>query len=406
MPTSRNMIIGISSAIFFGVLTIALFSCVEYLDAKHVMVIQYPNGQMETFTEPGPKAQWFGTVTKYPRRATYSFSNAVGCSQNDKDGFVPFKVQFNDGGHADLCGSLQWEMPTKPEFLIRLQKDYASPQAISQQLVQKALNNAVYFSGPLMSSIESSGERRPELLQYIDDQSKNGVYQMQTRETNVKDPLTGAEKTARIVEIIHDKAGIPLRNAASAIGEYGIQIVQLSISEIVYDDVVKGQIKTRQDSINSVQLSIANARKAEQDALTTAKQGEASAAKAKWEQETIKAKLVTEAQQKLEVAQLGAKEAEQIKMKEILLGQGESERKRLVMSADGALDKKLEAIVKINELYATALKDYKGNWVPHIAMGGATGGNQGLALIDLLTAKTARDLGVDMAVSGKGNTGK
>lgn len=78
---------------------------------------------------------------------------------------------------------------------------------------------------------------------------------------------------------------------------------------------------------------------------------------------------------------------------------------RLVMSADGALELKLQALIKINELYAGALQNYKGQWVPSVVMGPQAGGaNQGLALIDLLTAKTARDLGLDMSVSGKAST--
>jgi len=51
-----------------------------------------------------------------------------------------------------------------------------------------------------------------------------------------------------------------------------------------------------------VATAMANSRKAEQDALTVAKQGEAAAAKAKWAQEAVKAQAVTQAQQEKEVA--------------------------------------------------------------------------------------------------------
>lgn len=401
---ARNITIGISAIIVFIAGCIGLSTCVEWLDAKHVMVIQYPSGAMEVFTEPGPKPQWFGNVTTYPRRVTLNFSNSGNCTQRDAKGFPPFKVQFSDGGVADICGSLQWEMPTTPAYMLKLQKDYASEQAIDQQLVKPALNNAIYFAGPTMSSIESTAERKAELLQYIDDQLRNGVYQVTTKTDKVVDPVTKTERTIRVNEIVRDAKGIALRNGLNPMHEYGILVNQLAVSEIHYDNAVKGQIKARQDSINQVQLAIANATKAEQDKLTTEAQGAANAAKAKWEQETIKAKFVTEAQQKLEVAQLAAKEAEQIKRQQILLGEGEAERRKLVMSADGALDKKLEALVKINEMYATAIKDYKGNWVPNVSMGQSGGQNQGLALVDLLTAKTARDLGVDLSVSGKAST--
>lgn len=407
---SRNLSVLASLAVLFVLGLIGVTSCVEWLDAKHIMVIQYPNGDLAAFTEPGPKAQWFGNVTKYPRRDVYSFSNSIACSQQDKDGYPPFKLQFNDGGVGDMCGSLQWEMATKPEQLFRLQKDYASVTAISQQLIRAALNNAIYFAGPTMSSIESTAERKSELLQYIDDQLRNGIYQVETRSEKQKDEITGIEKTVRVVVILRDKAGLPLRSAQSTLHEYGLQINQLAISEIHYDDAVKGQIKARQDSINSVQLSIANARRAEQEKLTAEAQGAAKAATAKWAQEVIKATEVTKAEQQRDVARLAKDAAEFTKQEQILLGQGEAERKRLVMSADGALDKKLEAIVEINKLYAAAIQNYKGNWVPNVVMGGTNmagaAGNQGLALVDLLTVKTARDLGMDMSVAGKGNTSK
>lgn len=391
----------------------AINSCVEYLDASHVMVIQYPTGTLKVATEPGPYPQWFGTVTKYPRRETFDFSNSDKCIRQNKDGSPPLKVQFNDGGFAFICGSLQWEIPVQPEMLIRIQKEYGSHRAVDQQLVTKVMENAIYFSGPVMSSIESAGERRPELLQYIDDQARNGVYQVQTHTEKRVDPITKQERTYNTVEIIRDKDGKPLRNASSAVNEYKIKIVQLAVSEISYDDVVKQQIKTRQDSINAVQLSIATATKAEQDTKTTIEQGKAAAAKSQWDQEAIKAKEVTRAIQEKEVAETGAQKerevaklqrdaAEFTKQRDILLGQGESEKRRLILAADGALEKKLEAFVTINGQYAKALSDYKGDWVPNVVMGDSAGGkNQGLALIDLLTAKTARDLGLDVSVPKK-----
>src|SRR6187402_3032671 len=58
-----------------------------------------------------------------------------------------------------------------------------------------------------------------------------------------------------------------------------------------------------------VQTAIANSKKAEQDAITTELQGKAAAAKAKWEQEVIKAQAITQAQQEKEVAALNAETA-------------------------------------------------------------------------------------------------
>lgn len=396
----------VAAVVMLLLFVVGVFQCVEWLDAKHVMVIQYPNGSLAAFSEPGPKPQWFGTITKYERRAQYEFDNdKTICAHADTKGFMPQRIRFAEGGHAHLCGALSWEMPTIPEKLFAIQKDFGSQYAIENALVSKALTNAIYFSGQMMTSTESSAERRGELLNFIEDQMKNGVYKTITRQERVVDPLTKQDRTINIIEILRDKdTKQPLRNNTSAISEYGITLVQTSISEIKYEKDVERQISDQQKAKADVQIAIANAITAEQNTRTIAEQGKATAAKAKWEQETIKAKVVTEGQQRLEVAELDKKTAEQRKQEQILLGQGEAERKRMVMAADGALEKKLEALVKINEMYASAIKDYKGNWVPGVVMGSSSGSNQGLALVDLLTAKTARDLGLDMTVPGAAQT--
>ena len=48
-------------------------------------------------------------------------------------------------------------------------------------------------------------------------------------------------------------------------------------------------------------------------------------------------------------------------------------RRRLVMEADGALEKKLRAYMKVNELYANAIQGYKVNWLPSVNMDGNYG---------------------------------
>ena len=79
------------------------------------------------------------------------------------------------------------------------------------------------------------------------------------------------------------------------------------MNSIDYDVEVENQIKVQQQAYMQVQTAIANSKKAEQDAITTELQGKAAAAKAKWEQEVIKAQAITQAQQEKEVAELAGK---------------------------------------------------------------------------------------------------
>jgi hypothetical protein len=408
MSMTQMVVLGLASVFTIATL-LSLGQLFENLDAKQLMVIQSPiDGTLAVYTEPGVKWQWFGKVTTYPRREQFSFSQK---SDQGKQIDESISTRFNDGGHGNVSGVVSWEMPLKIEDILRLHKEFGSFHAIEQQMIRPMIEKVVYNIGPTMSSTESSAEKRPEIPQYMDDQLQNGPYLTETKAVVQKDPITGADKNVNIVSIVKGSDGMPKRTAPSQLKEYGIKMFPVTINNIKYDQVVEKQIAERQQATTQVQIAIANSMKAQQDAKTIEAQGQATAAKAKWEQETIKAKFVTEAQQKLEVATLGAKEAEQYKREQILRGEGDAQRKQLVMSADGALDQKLEALKEINGYYADAIaKASPGAWTPAVVMGsgagGSTNGAGASALIDMFTAKTARDLGIDMAVGGKGATAK
>ena len=382
-----------------------IVGAVEDLDAKHIMVIQSVFGDLSVYTEPGPRWQGWGKVTTYPRREQFSFS-----AKNDqgKTGDESISTRFNDGGHGNLSGVVSWEMPLKVEDVVRLHKEFGSFHAIEQQLIRPMIETVVYNIGPTMSSTESSAEKRPEIPQYMNDQLQNGPYLTETKSMVQKDPLTGTDKTVNIVSIVKGADGMPKRTAPSQLKEYGIKMFPVTINNIKYDPIVEKQIAERQQATTQVQIAIANSMKAQQDAKTIEAQGQATAAKAKWDQETVKAKLVTEAQQKLEVATLAAKEAEQYKREQILRGEGDSQRKQLVMAADGALDQKLEAYKEVNGYYAEAIsKAQPGAWTPAVVMGSGSGNsNNAASLVDMMLAKTAKQLGIDMQVGGAAATAK
>jgi len=371
----------------------ATFQIFQVNDANQIMVVQSPlKGTLNWYIDAGVKWQGFGKVSKYPKREIYEFETSV---------------RFNDGGHGTMKGSVSYELPLDKENLNNIHMKFGNIRALETQLVATVVNKAVYMTGPLMSSKESYAEKRNSLIQYVEDQIQNGVYKTTSKEAKVIDQMTGVEKTVTKVDIM-EKDGIPLRQEDAAMAVFGIKTFNFAINELPYDAAVEAQIKQQQQITMDVQTSIADAKKAEQYAITVAKQGEANAAEAKWKQEVLKAAAVTLAQQEKEVASLNKEAAEFKKQEQILLGQGEAERKKLVMNADGALDKKIEAYKAVNLAYAQAIASYQGNWVPSVIMGDDGGKNSNGAnnLINLLNTKTAMDLGLNMSVQGKNSTSK
>ncbi len=382
------------------VLVVGIYLCgqmITTVGADEIVVKQNVfDGKLQVWSTPGMHWQMFGRVTRYKKSAQYWFSADKSEGKTEDESI---KVRFNDGGHGNVSGSVRYDLPLDEPSMIKLHSTFGSMEAIDRQLIRQVVNKAVYMSGPLMSSRESYAEKRSELINYITDQILHGVYKTDSHEIVVKDLISGIDKTVSVVGLTKgDDAGFA-RQEKSPIEELNLRAYNLTINGILYDPQVEEQIKQQQQATMAVQQAMVDARKAEQNSITVAKQGEAKAMEAKWVQEVEKAKAVTAAEQAKAVAELDLETARLKKQQEITTAEGQSEAKKLIMTADGNLTKKLDAWVEVNKAYAAELG--KQRWVPDIVMGGAFGPSGGTAieLMQLLQVKTARDLALEVGMT-------
>jgi hypothetical protein len=405
LPSGRKMGFGFLSLVLVGVAALS-GSLIENLDASHVMVIQKVDGTLDCYTEPGPKWQGLGNVTTYPRRGTYKFDIHDEAKKIDEGK----GLQFNDGGTGKLYGAINWQMPIDCKQIIAIQKDFGSSEGIESRGVLQMVKTAINLSGMTMTSMESFAERKAELFEFINDQAQNGAYQMVTKPVECDNPITGKPEKAMVAEVVRDKAGKPLRQHGSILEQYGITLQPLAIDKLDYSDVVKEQIKARQDALTKVTVSQAKAAASIQDAITYEKDGQAAAAKTKWAQEAVKATEVTKAEQLKAVAILTAEQerdvarlqkdaAEFYRQQQILRGEGDAAYRQKVMQANGALEQKLEAYTTVMGKFATEFGKQK--WVPEVQMGGsgATGANSVSQMIESLNVPVLKQLGLDMKMS-------
>lgn len=355
------------------------------------------DGQLSVWSSPGVHARNFGNVTEYKISDQFWFSEREDEGKKTDDSIL---VQFNDGGQAHISGSLRFDLPTDPNLMIELHKKFGSEAAIEHQLIRQVVNKSVFMAAQNMTSRESYSDKRADLLRLIIDQIDHGCYRTMARDVKIVDALSGQEKTVTVHEPVLDPKspnGIA-REEVSPLDTFGIKAYNLTINSITYSDIVNNQIQAQQVAQGAVTTAQAKAREAEQNAITIAKEGEATAAKAKWTQEAEKATVVTKAQQEVEVAKLELEAAQLTKQKDIALGEGESQRRKLLMSADGALDARLDALKEINAHYADAIA--KQPIVPQFQMGSGPGSSS-FDLANMLMLQTAKSIGLDMTPGTK-----
>lgn len=384
--------------VFFFFSLWCVFNTFEWNDAGTILIVQYPKGSIGVFTDSGPCPQWFGTVTKWPKTHVYKYEQ---------------KIQFSDRGHGTLKGSVQLTLPRSQQNVVRLLQEFRTIDSIQENLLYKVVNKVIFSTGALMTSKESSAEKRNDIPRYIEDQLKHGMYQTKARE-NRRQPATKEgeatipeheEKTIIMVDIVHDAQGKAVRQEDAVLPAYGIEISNTAVEELPYDDDVEKQIKDQQRLTMAIQTRIAEAQQAEQEAITAEAKGRAEAATARWAQEKLKATAVTKAEQERDVAKLAKETAEYYKQAQILEGEGEAAKKRLLMNADGQLNPKLEAWKAVNGVYAEALKHIKVPVVPSVIMGNGDGKtpNSVQSLMDMISVKTAKDLGLSMDMKQGGS---
>jgi regulator of protease activity HflC (stomatin/prohibitin superfamily) len=392
-------------------------SMFETVQSGTYQVRQWPvSGTLDVKMNPGMWAQCFGSITTWPCAETFYFTaDTEGSDGPDDMGDASIEVTFNDGSTCRISGTCRVEMPKSPEQALNLitKLGLRSHIDVEEKLVKPCLRNALILTANLMSARESYCERRNDFIVVARDQIQHGLYEVVDEQVEISDPLTGQQVVRTLKRPAKDKDGRMIRQPQSNVFEgTGIVLSNFEVKKFIYSDAVQKQIDEQQKAAMEVVTAIAKTKKSEQDSLRIEAEGKASVMASKYEKEQEKVKAVTDAlkdkevaitkgEQQKAVASLERDAAEMNKQRDILLGEGEATRKKLVMAADGALEKKLAAWSEAQKFWADA---FSKRLVPSVVMGDKQGGQDSSAsdFMSLMTVKAAKDLSLDMTMSGKG----
>ncbi len=346
----------------------------EDVKNETIVVNQFPfTGNMEYWTTPGFKMQWFGKTTTYYKAFDVYFGAK---DENGKILGEPIEIIFNDASEGKIYGSLRVSIPTDPIYLSKIQQKYPGMENVSQSLLRQNLLKVVYASGPLMSAFESYAEKKNDLIEYITDQLNYGIYKTTVKTVEIIDQATGENKIIKVASRIPDPdaPGGFVRSEEAPLPAYGFSIGgeygQIAVSKIDYSETVKQQIAQQQEANMMIQTSKAKSLAAQQETIRITEEGKASAEKAKWEQEKVKAVAVTKAEQEYEVARLAALKASEDAKKIKAQGEAEAAAARAKVIAGLSPQEKAEWDYKTAVGVAEALAKSNVRWVPEVMIAG------------------------------------
>jgi len=322
-------------------------------------------------------------------------------------------VRFNDAVKADVESSARYRLPQDVKLFARLALDFRNQENLVNATLIKFQKEVIRNSARMFSAQDYVSGRGGEFESAVLEQARDGVFRLSMNETEIKEDqeigetqdIAGSDRRVRlIVEKILDSNGEPLRKE-SPLTAYGIQVAQFTISDVNPEPKFQEMLSQQRDSAARASIERQQAKTEGLRKLRIVAQGESEKIEKQIEEtkkqivvitlaKTEKKKAVIEKEVetiRLDTADLKAQQIER-------LAKAEAFKRKSILEADNALEIKLKTLERIHAGYAAALQHKQ--LVPSVVIGGSGDGGSVTAmnLIELMTAKFAKDLSADLEI--------
>lgn len=405
-----------------------------YNEAGYQTHIRTITGEEKVITDVGYATKWFGKATPWKQAQTLQFSivkdGETSREVDDGVGVDNYRVTFLGNVDGQVEASTRFRMPQGEQFL-KIAREYRTPENFMQTAVVPAVKETLQTTASLMTADDYFAGSRSEYSANFDDQLRNGQFAVKRKEVqktvevnrNEGDKLVsgagedGEQKRAAFVtEKETDDKGREIRKPQVFVG-MGVEVVEARVPNILPNP----QFRERMVKVQSAQADLAVARadrlKEEEAKLLSTAKGQRLVEEKRQETLRTQVEQTTNAETEKKLAIIAAEQAEQSatiakRTSQQLLDKAEIDAKatkttadaeayakKAVMLADGALEKKLATLERINKVWADAAGVAP---VPSVMMGGAGEGGasrQGEIgqLMQVMAAKAAKDLSVDLS---------
>lgn len=383
-------------------LSVVALSSISVNDGGYRTVVQYPTGTMEVKFAEGWFLAPFAKETTYPNVMSYDLGEGG------------LAVRYQDGGRGTVDGNVRVQLPGDEAAMLKFHREFLSVEGAMSKLVVPEVRQALNQTAGLLTSEEAYAEKRSNIAEWAEAIMENGrfVTRTVTRELTMSD---GTKQRKQIPEIA-TKDGQP-QHQGSPFKEYSLLVSGFQVTNIDFEQATQTQIDEKRKAEMASITARANADKAAWEEKQVEAEGKKNVAQRRYEQLQINEKDILVAEREKQVALIEAARVKEVNAEQLLAAKidvqtakeqaaatieraaAEAKAKELVMTADGALDKKLAAYNKAMADWATAYQLRTVADVPQIVMGGDGKTSNGSSdFMKMMEAKVAKDLALDLSV--------
>lgn len=400
----NKKMIGFSIIGLASIITFFIVNPFSWNDAGNRTVVERTSGEQIVQFAPGIfYAGFFAKEKEWPNQISVTYQDSLPNLELEDNGIEvgQIMIRFSDATTANVRGITQYILPNDEKEMILIHNTHRTPVSLVSKRLAPYTKECLQSSAQLMSSEKHYGGGRAQMAQDFLDQLKEGVYILSTEEAYIYDSLEKEKKRIYQTEIQLDPKTKMAKRKLSSIKEYEITVADAAITDVDYEQKVDDKLVKIIDAVTKSAISKQELMTAQQQTLTAKAKGEQALVEIEYQQKQEQTKQVVAAQTLVQVAEQNKLQQKvayegaifEAKKRQTLADVAAYE-KRTTMQADGALELKLRTWLESEKYKWDAFGKFSGSLVPQIQTGG-TGAN-GLNYMELLGAKAAKDLGLDL----------
>lgn len=402
----RKKIIYTAIGILVGILIIwGIFENVGYKNSTEIVIKQSPLGDMSCVEGQGYYFKGFSKTWTFLKARSFYFNSStekVGGKnwEGDETDEDDIEVTLSRNSKAWISGYLMYELPTDCSVLLKLREKHQTDDDIKHNLVRNAVMSGISKTAPMFTAEAAKVTNLAEFQALAYDQITKGEYMTETHSEKELVSEEERDSTGKIIKkaeyaeykvtsLKHDSLGNRIVMNESALHEFEIRVTQFQIRGVKLDSVSQNQLDVVKKRETQRVAKITEAETAKQDAITNEANGKANAAKAKWDAEAEKARVIVKmeqsrdsaiilAEREAEVAKRNAQKAKYQADSTREAGRAEAEANRLKVQAGLTPQERLAAEVEMNKDKWEAISKIQVPIVPEFNIEGGTKGASGI----------------------------